>query len=171
MKNLIAFSFHARRVIASAAIAFAALIIFSQAATAASWNSIEPLKSRRADVERILGQPVRNQPGENGVLQFKVAGGLVTIAFIDARFVATKKLFPELEGTVRQIVVQHENAPDTPQSLGLTTNPDFKMEEGRGLTKYTNLKEGIVYTFTGGKLKTTYYTPSGEQWSHAQKGS
>ncbi len=171
MKNLIPFRFHARRVIASAATVFAALIIFSQTVTAASWNNIEPLKSRRADVERILGQPLKNQPGDSGTLQFKVAGGTVTIAFIDARFVATKKLLPELEGTVRQIVIQHDNAPDTAESLGLTTNSDFKREEGQSLTKYTNLKDGIVYTFIGGKLKSTYYTPSGEQWGRSQKGS
>jgi hypothetical protein len=171
MKNLIPFGFHARRVIASAVIVFAALFILTQAVTAASWNSIEPLKSRRADVERVLGQPVKDQLGQNGMLHFKVAGGMVTVAFIDARFVTTKKLFPELEGTVRQIVVQHDSAPDTAQSLGLTTNSDFKREEGQGLTKYTNLKDGIVYTFVGGKLKTTYYTPSGDQWMHAQKGS
>ncbi|MGB7923983.1 MAG: hypothetical protein WCF57_12120 [Pyrinomonadaceae bacterium] len=171
MSNLISLRFRARRVMASAVAVFAALLILTQAADAASWSSIEPLKSRRADVERALGTAKQNQPGENGTLHFKVAGGTVTVAFIDARFVATKKLFPDLEGTVRQIVLQHDNSSDTPDSLGLTTNNNFKHDEGPGsVTKYSNLKDGIVYTFVGGKLKTTYFTPSSAQWSRAQKG-
>ena len=168
MKNSGPIRFHARRVIAIFATALAALII-SQAAMAASWNGIEPLKSRRADVERLLGKPIKDQPGASGTLRFKVAGGIVTVAFIDARFVAAKKLSPEHEGTVRQIVLQHDNAPDTPESLGLPSKSDFKREGGQGVTKYTNLKEGIVYTFIGGKLKTTYFTPSAAQWTSAQR--
>jgi hypothetical protein len=171
MKKPTPFRSHARRVMATTGAIIAALIILSQTATAVSWNSIEPLKSRRADVERVLGKPIAEKPGENGTLHFKVAGGVVTIAFIDARFVATKKLFPELEGTVRQIVLQHDNASDPPESLGLTTNSNFKRDAGPGsVTKYSNLKDGIVYTFVGGKLKTTYFTPSSAQWSRAQKG-
>jgi hypothetical protein len=169
MKN--SFSFHVRRVIAAIAIAFAALIITSPIVTAGTWSGIEPLKSRRADVERLLGKPLRDQPGSNGTLHFKVGGGIITIAFIDARFVATKKLFPELEGTVRQVVVQHENSLDTPESLGLADKSEFERQDGQGGAVYRNLKEGIVYTFLGGKLKTTYYTPSAEQWARAQKGS
>jgi hypothetical protein len=172
MSKLIPLRFRARRVMASAGVVFAALLILSQATDAASWSGIEPLKSRRAEVERALGQPMQNQPGENGTLHFKVAGGTVTVAFIDARFVATKKLFPDLEGTVRQIVLQHDTSSDTPDSLGLTTNTNFKHDEGPGgVTKYSNLKDGIVYTFVGGKLKTTYFTPSSAQWSRAQKGT
>jgi hypothetical protein len=56
--------------------------------------------------------------------------------------------------------------------LGLTTNSNFKHDDGPGnVAKYTNLKDGIVYTFVGGKLKTTYFTPSSAQWSRAQKGN
>lgn len=172
MKNLIAYRFHARRVIATVTVALAALIIFSQEATAGSWGGIEPLKSRRADVELALGQPLKDQPGENGTLHFKVAGGTVAVVFVDARFVATKKLYRELEGTVRQVVLQHDNARDTPESMGLADKQGFERENGPGgVTKYSNLKEGIVYTFVGGKLKTSYYTPSTAQWSRAHKGS
>jgi len=160
---------HARRVFAACVAAFAAFVLCSELASAANWNGIEPLKSRRADVERVLGQPTRNQPGETGILHFKVAGGNVTVAFVDARFVAAKRLSPDLEGTVRQVVLQHENSSDTPESMGLAEKSDFKRDEGQGVTKYTNLKEGIVYTFMGGRLKTTYFTPSQDQWTRAQK--
>jgi hypothetical protein len=168
MKNPILFSFHVRRVMAAIIVVFAALLITSPV-KAAPWGGIEPLKSRRADVERLLGKPLRDQPGSNGTLHFKVAGGVVTIVFVDARFVATKKLFPEMEGTVRQIVLQHDNASETPESLNITGNSNFERQEGQGTVLYRNLKDGIVYTFIGGKLKTSYFTPSAEQWAKAQK--
>lgn len=172
MKNFTLLSFRVRRVIAAIALIFAALVISSPVTKAGTWNGIEPLKSRRADVERLLGKPLRDQPGANGTLHFKVAGGVVTIAFVDARFVAAKKLFPELEGTVRQIVLQHEKSSETPESLTIAGNSSFERQDGKDSTVvYRNLKDGIVYTFIGGRLKTTYFTPSSEQWSRAQKGS
>src|SRR3982751_1723328 len=135
MKNPILFSFRVRRVMAAISVFFAALFC-SSPTKAAPWGDIEPLKSRRADVERLLGKPLRDQPGSNGTLHFKVAGGTVTVVFIDARFVATKKLFPELEGTVRQIVLQHENASETPESLNIARNSDFERQEGQSTVVY-----------------------------------
>ncbi|MGB9179552.1 MAG: hypothetical protein WCB68_09950 [Pyrinomonadaceae bacterium] len=149
---------------------FVALLTFSQSAWAATWNGIEPLKSRRADVERILGKPITDQPGQESTLQFKVAGGEVTVTFVTARFIANKKLFPELEGTVLQVVLQHSKASDTPESLGLPKKSDFEREDIKGGTIYRNLKDGIVYTFLGGKLITTRYSPSADQFARAQKG-
>jgi hypothetical protein len=169
MKNSIPSGLRVRRVIASLAILFAALVLSSPVARATNWNGIEPLKSRRADVERALGKPLQDQPGETGTLHFKVAGGTVKVAFVTARFIAAKKLSPELEGTVLQIVLQHERSNETPESLTIAGNSNFERQEGQGATVYRNLKEGIVYTFVGGKLKTTYFTPSSEQWSRAQR--
>jgi hypothetical protein len=161
---------HARRVVAACVASFAAFLLLSQSATAAGWHGIEPLKSRRADVERALGTPVKDQPGENGTLQFKVAGGMVTVGFVNAKFIASKKLSPELEGTVLQVVLQHENSSDTPESMALAEKSDFKREDSQGASVFTNQKEGIIYTFIGGRLRTTYYTPSAEQWGRAQRG-
>ncbi len=169
MKNPMLSSHRERRVIATLVLTIAAIFIFSEFGTAASWSGIEPLKSRRADVERILGKPITDKPGNNGTLQFNVAGGKVTVAFVDARFVATKKLQPELEGTVRQIVLQHLNSNDTPESLNIANNPKFERQDGAGgITIFRNLKDGIAYTFMGGKLKDTYFTPSQEDWTKAQ---
>lgn len=168
MKNLIPLC---PRVRVAALAGFAALLIFAQAtALATPWNNIEPLKSRRADVERILGRPLRDQPGAEGTLQFKVMGGTVTVAFVTARFVANKKLSRDIEGTVLQIILQHDNSNDTPESLGLPGKRGFVREERQGATIYSNLKEGILYTFYDGKLKTTRYTPSAEQLGRARKG-
>jgi hypothetical protein len=170
MRNPIFYSLRARRVMATAALVIAATLYFSQFVTATSWNGIEPLKSRRADVERILGKPITDKPGNNGTLQFNVAGGVVTIAFVDARFVASKKLQPELEGTVRQVVLQHTNSNDTPESLNIASNSNFERQDGAGgITIFRNLKDGIAYTFMNGKLKHTYFTPSQEEWTKAQK--
>lgn len=162
-------SLRARRVIATLISAIAATFIFSQFVTAASWSGIEPLKSRRADVERILGKSIGgDKPGNNGTLRFAVAGGTVTVAFIDARFVTAKKLQPGLEGTVRQIVLQSANSSDTPESLNIASNSKFERQDGaNNITIYRNLKDGIAYTFYNGKLKDTYFTPSQDEWAKA----
>jgi hypothetical protein len=154
----------------SAVIALACLSIFSQSAVAESWNGIEPLKSRRADVERILGKPIMDQPGEDGTLHFKVAGGTVTIAFVSARFVATKKLDPALEGTVLQVVLQHDKSSDTPETMNITGNSRFVRQDTQGGSIFRNQRDGIVYTFFNGKLKTTRYTPTATQLGRARKG-
>ncbi len=169
MKNLISFRFPAHHAVRAAA-ACAVLAIFSHAVAAASWNRIEPLKSRRADVERVLGQPVAVRQGDDGALQFRVAGGTVTVTFVTAKFVANKKLSPELEGTVLEVVLQHENASDTPESIGLPGKSGFTRNDVRGGTIFSNLKDGITYTFFNGKLKTTRYAPSAGQLARARKG-
>ena len=171
MKNLNFFCSRLRRLSAlGLGLALAILVILSQSAMAMDWNGIEPLKSRRADVERILGQPITGQPGQqDGTLHFKVMGGKVTVAFVNARFVETKKLSPELEGTVLQIVLQHENSSETPDSMRLVGNSNFEREESQGVTIFRNLKDGIAYTFFQGKLKTTRYSPSSRQLGKARK--
>ncbi|PYS45696.1 MAG: hypothetical protein DMF68_21500, partial [Acidobacteria bacterium] len=68
MKNPKSFRSYARRVILSVVSSFALLVVLSQSASAMGWKGIEPLKSRRADVERILGKPLVDQPGEEGTL-------------------------------------------------------------------------------------------------------
>lgn len=149
-------------------LALALLAGLAQVSRAANWNSIEPLKSRRDDVERALGRPLEDKPGETGTLRFKVAGGTITVSFVNARFVANKKLAPELEGTVLQVVLQHEHASDTPESLGLVKNGDFEREERGNITHYRDQKHGIAYTFVEGKLKTTWYSPAAEQLARAR---
>lgn len=154
---------------AAAAMLLASLFILSPQTRAMDWNGIEPLKSRRADVERILGKPMTDQPGQDGTLHFKVMGGKVTVAFVSARFVATKKLSPDLEGTVLQIVLQHENSSETPESMNLTGSSNFEREDTQGGTIFRNLKDGIAYTFFQNRLKTTRYSPTSRQLGQARK--
>ena len=147
-------------------IAIIALGFCSGAARAASWQGIEPFKSRRADVLQALGTPASDPFG--GPLTFKILGGTASVSFVDANFVRAKKLQPELEGTVLQIILQHENSSDTPDSMGLLKNRAFEREETKNALIFRNLKEGVVYTFLNGKLKTTRYTFSESQISRAR---
>lgn len=159
--------FVAAAVFASALVAFV-VSSASPTARAAAWNGIEPLKSRRADVERVLGKPVEDKPGQTGTLRFKVAGGAVMVAFIDARFVAAHKLSPALEGTVRQVVLQHESSSETPESMKLANNGSFEREARGEVMVFRNTRDGLAYTFVGGRLRTTYYTAASSQLARSQ---
>src|SRR4030081_3704309 len=73
------------------AIAFVSALIFSSApARGAAWNGIEPLKTRRDEVVKLLGAPIGESP--DGVMRFKVMGGSVQVSFVNDKFVTAKKL-------------------------------------------------------------------------------
>ena len=137
---------------------------------AATWRGLEPFVSKRADVEQVLGAPVADRYAEDGTLEFKVSGGRVTIFFVTPKFVASKRLPQHYEGTVLQIVLQHENAQDTPESMNLVTNKSFKREARGGVEKYSDDKEGIFYTFVESRLKTTRYSYSMDRLARVQQG-
>jgi len=155
------------RVMATLIVSFFAGAAFAGSASGASWNRIEPLKSRRADVVKILGQPVSESP--DGVLRFTVAGGSVQINFVDEKFVTLKKLKPELVGTVLQVILQHEHSSDTPESMKLLKNRQFVNDNMHGISVFRNVKDGIVYTFIAGTLKTTRYTFADGQLLRARR--
>jgi hypothetical protein len=134
---------------------------------AASWNGIEPLKTRREDVLKIMGKPVSESP--EGVLRFNVSGGSVQVSFVNERFVNTKKLRPELAGTVLEIVLQHEHSSDTAESMKLIGNHDFIRDDARNVSVFRNLKDGLVYTIIDGTLKTTRYTFADTQLGRARR--
>ncbi len=140
----------------------------ARAARGEAWGGIEPFKSRRADVEKALGKPVEDKAGETGTLRFKVQGGTITVAFVDQRFVAAHHLEESLVGTVRQLVLQHDSATETPESLKVKDNPAFEHDSQGNAEVFRNQRDGIAYTFIEGRLHTTYYTPTAEQFKHAQ---
>src|ERR1041384_5569645 len=119
-----------------------AILTLAQPVAASSWNGIEPFKSRRADVIKILGEPIGESP--DGVMRFAVIGGSVQVSFVSERFVAAKKLRTDLAGTVLEIVLQHEHSSDTPESLKLVPNKSFTRDETQTSIIFRNLKEGIV---------------------------
>ena len=136
-------------------------------ARAASWHGIEPFKTHRAEVLRILGTPIGESA--DGVLRFSVTGGSVQVSFVNEKFVTTKKLRPELAGTVLEIVLQHEHSSETPESMNLPKNKDFVRDVARTIVIFRNIKDGIVYTFIEGRLKTTRYTFADSQLSRARR--
>jgi hypothetical protein len=146
------------------------VLLTAGAARAATWKGLEPFVSKRADVERVLGVPRTDRFAEDGTLEYEVSGGKVTIFFVTSKFIASKKLSPALEGTVLQIVLQHERAQDTPESLNLVTNKSFKHEAHGSVEKYTDEKDGIIYTFVESRLKTTRYAYSMDRLARIQRG-
>ena len=151
------------------AILFALMVVCAGVVTnvsAASWNGIEPLKSRREDVLKIMGPPVTES--SDGVLRFNVSGGSIQISFVSEKFVTNKRLRPELAGTVLEIVLQHEHSSDTAESMKLLKNSNFVRDDVRNISIFRNMKDGLVYTFIDGSLKTTRYGFSDTQLGRAR---
>jgi len=114
-----------------------------------------------------MGPPVTEST--DGVLRFTVSGGSVQISFVSEKFVATKKLRSELTGSVLEIVLQHDHSTDTSESMKLLKNRDFIHDDVRNISIFRNIKDGIVYTFIDGRLKTTRYTFADSQLSRARR--
>src|ERR1043166_6102860 len=144
-----------------------ALMLGPVSVQAAPWNGIEPLKTRRDDVIKKLGTPIGESP--DGVLHFNVMGGSVQVTFVNEKFVNAKKLRSDLVGTVLEIVLQHEHSSDTPETLKLAGNHSFVKDESKGTTIFRNMKEGLIYTFIEGSLRTTRYTFADEQLTKARR--
>jgi hypothetical protein len=147
--------------------ALALTLIGAHTAFAASWNGIEPFKSTRADVVKILGKPTGEST--DGVLRFNVMGGTVQVSFVSDNFMKAKRLRPELVGTVLEIVLQHENSSDTPVTMKLLDNKAFVRDETKTTTIFRNMKAGLIYTFMDDKLKSTRYTFADSQLSRARR--
>jgi hypothetical protein len=144
-----------------------ALILGSSSASAAPWNGLEPLKTRRDEVVKKLGAPISETT--DGVMKFNLMGGSVQIRFVNDAFIKSKKLRPDLVGTVLEIILQHEHSSDTPETLKLADNHSFVKDESKGSTIFSNLKEGLIYTFIDGSLRTTRYTFANEQLTKARR--
>ncbi len=156
----------ARFALACAALLFAVILISSNA-SAAPWNGIEPLKTRRDEVIKILGTPIGESP--DGVLRFNVVGGSVQVSFVNERFVNAKRLKADLVGTVLEVVLHHEHSSDTPETLKLANNKSFVSDESKGTRIFRNMKEGLIYTFIDGRLETTRYTFADEQLTRSRR--
>ena len=147
-----------------------AVLLSAGVVRAATWKGLEPFVSKRADVERVLGAPVSDRYAEEGTLEFNVTGGRVTVFFVTPKFVAARHLPAHYEGTVLQIVLQHDRALDTPESMNLVTNKSFKREARGSVEKYSDDKDGLFYTFVESRLKTTRYAYSMDRLARIQRG-
>jgi hypothetical protein len=146
------------------------LLLSAGAARAATWKGLEPFVSKRADVERVLGVPAADRYAEDGTLEYNVSGGRVTVFFVTPKFAAAKKLPEQYLGTVLQIVLQHERAVDTPESMNLVKNSAYEHRFDKGVDVYLEPKEGLAYTFVESRLKTTRYSYSSQRLARIQRG-
>ena len=105
------------------------LLFTAGSARAATWKGLEPFVSKRADVERVLGAPAADRFDAEGTLEFNVTGGRVTVFFVTPKFVAAKKLPARYEGTVLQIVLQHERAQARGQPADLAAQRALEPDE------------------------------------------
>ena len=144
-----------------------AMLGAARSTAAASWNGIEPFKSTRDDVLRILGKPTGEST--DGVLRFNVMGGSVQVSFVSDKFVLAKKLRPSLAGTVLEVVLQHEHSSETPVTMKLLDNKAFIRDETKTTTIFRDIKEGIIYTFVNDKLSSTRYTFADSQLNDARR--
>lgn len=136
-----------------------ALAAGSSAADGAGWKGIEPLQSRRADVIRVLGKPIdENAAGTS--MRFATREGEATVFLVTREFAGEKRWDPAVEGTVVQIILQHENSKKTPKALGLEGNNRFERQVRGDSVFYRNRKDGIIHIFKDGKLATTIYAPA-----------
>ena len=147
---------------------FATLMLTSQAAQGATWKGLEPLVSKRADVERVLGPPTADRLAKDGTLQFEAPEGSVTVFFVTPKFIAARKLPPRLEGTVLLILVQHKSSTATPGSMRLPANQDFEHQVSGPKEIYSNSKDGVYHTFLESRLTTTRYSYSAERFTKLQ---
>ena len=150
--------------------ALAVLLLPARAPRAATWKGLEPFVSKRADVERALGTPAADRYEQDWTLEFNVTGGRVTVFFVTPKFVETKKLPAHYVGTVLQIVLQHQSATDTPESMNLVTNRAYEHRFDKGVDVYLEPKEGVAYTFVESRLKTTRYSYSSQTLARVQRG-
>jgi hypothetical protein len=148
-------------------VSFCAVILASSTVKAASWNGLEPLKTTRDEVIKKLGNPVSETT--DGIMRFNVMGGSVQVNFVSDQFVKAKRLRPDLVGTVLEIVLQHEHSSDTPETLKLKDNHSFVRDEAKGTIIFRNMKEGLIYTFIDGSLRSTRYTFADEQLTKARR--
>lgn len=158
-----------KQILVCACMVLFTVLCLAHSTFAAAWNGIVPLKTSREEVGKILGAPIETQEKEDASLQFRMSGGVVTIAFVDANFATKNHLSKETVGKVRQIVLQHENSTTTPESMGLDKKRNFVRTVNGKVTVYKNDKDGVMYTFIDGTLKTSYYVASAAQLSGSGK--
>ena len=137
----------------------AAFLIWAAPVFAKSWRGITPLRSTRADVERLLGAP---EPGSQGV--FKTPNEVVRVTYANIECDFGWKVKPN---TVVSLLVQ----PLTPTKLTELKLETTKYEKRRDLNLtnvyyYISAKDGINYTVDEGPEVVTaveYYPTTSDK--------
>jgi hypothetical protein len=142
---------------------FALLLALSLSARAESWRGITPLKSTRADVERLLGKPVPG--GLDFLAVYKLETGEVHVQY------ATGRLCRELDkckcrvpdDTVIEVSVESKvKAKFSTLKIDKTVFDRFPLVENTSIMIYYNSEAGLAYSVSekGDQILSVQYGPS-----------
>lgn len=125
----------------------------------AGWRGIIPLHSTRAQVERLIGSPIK----PDGLI-YDLATENV---FIEYSSGPCKKDKPGGYNVARDTVVQIRVSSSTPPlfsdlNLDLSRYEKTPDPELPGVLHYSNMEEGIAYEVQNGKVTSTNYFPSAD---------
>ncbi len=130
------------------------LVAFSQTTTAQKWRGIVPLRSTRADVERLLGSNVKS-----GGVVYELEDENVSVVYSSGLCTPEK---PRGWNVPKDTVVSFTVAPRVkPRLADMKLNlRDFKRTEEPGnAVHYSNKKTGVSFDVEDGFLIITYYNP------------
>lgn len=121
------------------------------------WRGIVPLHSTRADVERVIGEPIT----PNGLIYDSGTEGV----FIEYSNEPCREGSPGGYNVPPNTVVQISVSSSTPPlfsdlNLDLSKYEKTADPELPGVLHYTNKEEGIAYEIQNGKVTGTSYFPS-----------
>lgn len=133
-----------------------ALPLLTRTATAKEWRGIVPLKSTRADVERLLGKP-----GKHGRYQFDEERAYIDYAgagrckpingclcFVSEDTVISIRVELEVEMSFSELKIDH------------TRFKKYISPQNPALASYSNEEAGIIYTVDDGDVMAIEYLPT-----------
>ena len=135
------------------------LLIVASEMSAETWNGIDPLKSQKASVERILGVCPDNEDISRCLYQFKDRNVLVEYT-VGPPCSETQRVWNVPNGTVLRVTVYQKDAlllKEFERELR-----DFRREEDQELTGieyYSQRERGLTLEVSGGFVRTLYYGP------------
>ena len=150
----------------------ATLLLPVRESRAESWRGIIPLKSARADVERLLGKPL---PGSlDSYATYKLEDGEATVRY------SLRKLCSEVDrcecqvpdGTVIEIAVESNvKVKFRSVRIDVAAFDRFPLVENTGIMIYRNAKVGLIYTVSVADDTVLYvqYAPSAEDCTAISK--
>lgn len=138
---------------------FCLILISSVGVRGQEWRKIEPLRSTRADVERMLGKPEKDWP-TNSIYKFKNGNALIWYSSKPCEGPSGGWRVPP--GTVIQISFSYSDSQPRFSDLKLDRSKYERVSEGDYLDfmRYRNNEEGISYSVNEPKglvSLVTYY--------------
>ena len=155
---------HLNRIKCFVVLVFASIILISTPVVRAEgWNNIYPLKSTRADVEKILGKCEDSNSAWNCLYKMKEQN--VYISYSIGESCEKGAVWNVSKGTVDEISIYLKDGGIILRNLKFDLK-DFVEEEDYelpGLIHFTNENNGVSFEVRGGFAKTFRYGPTLEE--------